>query len=679
MPHKHKMSELELVAFCQAKISDTEMYSETLQEERKNNLERYNTQPYGDEQEGESQVLSADVYETISWIMPELMEMFAGHKSVVTFKPYGHKDPEIAKRDSELASQESEYCRYVYNVQNNGFVRTYTWFKDALVQKTGYVRVFYQEKVEEEQETYQELTELDLAQMASDDEIEIKSMEFDAATGTHTVTVSRKSDVGQIMIENIAPENLLVDRNWNEPSLANCPFVCFKNQTTRSALIEAGYDYDLVMSIPINSEDDITDERISRYKDEGGLTYSVDSIVESSTSKIWIYECWVRVDYDDDGIAELRKVVLAGKQNNIVLESDRCDFVEIIALTPDPESHRHYGTCPADQVIEIQKIKTQLYREVLNNLYLSNRPRTVVNTATTEIDDLLTARIGGIIRTRGDVNSALREQAIPFVAGQSIDVIKYFDTVSQKRTGVMEMAQGLDPASMKDQSIYGMSSLMTAAQKKILLIGRIFAETGFKELMQRVRELSIKYVDKQEIIEVDGDYIEADPRRWRKKRDMVALVGLGNTGVDQKRLALQAIADYQEKVIAAQGTTVGPAAFMVDASNVYNTLSDMVEAFGLSSTARFFKNPEKIVKMSEASPPQDKEAPIDQALKLEEEKIAAELQFKTVQHDDEMEIQKEKLALEKRKLELDLRKIQVEEAKAVADGIFRAEEMLNND
>jgi hypothetical protein len=52
----------------------------------------------------------------------------------------------------EAAEQETDYINHVVMEKNNGFEIFYVWFKDALLSKNGYVKVYYEEEDDVDEE-----------------------------------------------------------------------------------------------------------------------------------------------------------------------------------------------------------------------------------------------------------------------------------------------------------------------------------------------------------------------------------------------------------------------------------------------------------------------------------------------------------------------------------------------
>jgi hypothetical protein len=632
-----------------------------LNQEREQALNYFLARPMGNEVAGRSQVQSMDVAETIDWIMPSLMRQFSGERGVVQFSPVGDEDEAIARAMGD-------YCRHVFNIQNPGFFITHCWLQDALLSKNGYLKIWWDEHQEEEREHYSNRTEDEAFLLLTDPEVDLLEHKIwegdDGQPDRHDLTMLRRRDVKQIRIAPVAPEDVLVAPGWHAISLKDCPFVAHRMRRTASELVREGFDRELVDSLP--GDEDYLNEGTSFARHAGEVLRPTASASPDAMRVITVYECYMRLDADDDGIAELQRVLLAGSHGHTLLSHEPIDQIPLISLTPLPMAHRHYGRSIADLVMEIQKIKTTLFRQVLDSLYLSNNPRVVADKHRIHVEDLMSNRIGGIVR--GDP-SAVSMLTVPFVGRDAMPVLHYLDQVREERTGVSKTMQGLDPSSLKDQSIYGMSSLMQAAMQKVELIARIFAETGFKELFGRVMELVSKYEDPARIEALTGFPFRQHPRAWRQSRDVRITVGLGNSAVDEKLQALDRIASFQEKIVAVQGGALGEQAVLVDAQNLHHTLTAMVDHLGLKQADRYFRNPtERLQELAQERAIRqalNPEVPMgDPAMELAGAELAARDRRATLEAELELLKHREKLALEHARLELE-REVQM--AKLAAD------------
>src|SRR5678815_175794 len=160
---KMKASDLKSMIAAEKADALAAISAAKLAEERANAMDYYLGHMAKDmpAQDGRSRAVSTDVADTIEGLMPSLMDIFAGSDEVVRFEPVG---PE----DEAAAQQETDYVNHVFMQQNPGFMTLYSFIKDALLSKTGIVKVWWEEREQEEEETYYDLTEEQFSKVAAE-------------------------------------------------------------------------------------------------------------------------------------------------------------------------------------------------------------------------------------------------------------------------------------------------------------------------------------------------------------------------------------------------------------------------------------------------------------------------------------------------------------------------------
>jgi hypothetical protein len=524
-----KMPTSELKAMLAAEKMDAlaAMRASKLSAERAHAMDYYNGDMSRDmpAADGRSRAVSTDVADTIDGLMPSLMEIFAGSDDVVRFEAFG---PE----DVAAAEQETDYVNHVFMQQNPGFLILYSFIKDALLSKVGIVKVWWEEREEESRETYLDQPDDAFALLVANPEIEIVAhsarpdpayrpaamspqppagglaaqpgsgaAEVAASTPApgesaaleddgpvpmlHDVTVVTRKTVAQARVEGVPPEEFGISRFAR--SLKDCGY-CFHEVIKREEdLIADGYDRDEIEAIPsytmlTNPEElarDTVDEHLSAGGDEG---------INEVNRQIKITEHYVRMDYEGNNKPALYRVTTGGDQGEVLTRNGEPEIVQVdmppfAAMTPVIVTHRFFGRSIADLVMDIQRIKTALLRAILDNAYLAVNPRVEVSEAhatETTLDDLLVSRPGGIVRTKmpGGVNW----QTVPAIAGEIFPVLEYADATREWRTGVNRQAQGLDANALQNTSATAAMQVYNAAQARMKLIARVFAETGIRDL-----------------------------------------------------------------------------------------------------------------------------------------------------------------------------------------------------
>jgi len=616
------LTELEVGSIVSSEIKASLGYiGSDITEQRQKSLEYYFGEPFGNEQEGRSQVVSTDVSDVIESILPTLLRTFAASDEIVKCEP-------VTAEDEEVAKQASDYLNYVFNKDNNGFITLYTLFKDALIQKNGVAKIYWDTSTKRERESYEKLSEDEYTMLVDEDGVEVKEhteyedesakkerdtvLEQITKSGQpidpmmleqvenapipmmHDVVIERKETFGKVKVEAIPPEEFLIERRAKSIEEAN--FVAHRTTVTRTQLIEAGFDSDKVYSLPSDSQDKYNEEKITRFRN---LDYDYDSNAgEASTDEISIYECYIRIDEEGDGIAKLRKITLAGTEGYTVLDNELCDSIPFVSVTPIIVPHRFYGRSVSEMTEDLQLIKSTVMRQLLDNMYLTNNNRVAVMDGQVNLDDLLTNRPGGVVRTKGAPGQVMMPMQTQTINSQAFPMLEYLDTVREQRTGITRYSQGMDADSL-NKTATGVNTILSQAQMRVELIARIFAETGVKDMFLKMFELIVKHQDKERIIKIRNNFVPFRPMEWRNRCNISISVGLGTGSRDQQLSILNNILQTQLKGLELQGSSDGP---MVNLRNIYNTLSKIVENAGLKNPNAFFTDPD--IGMQNMPPPQ---------------------------------------------------------------------------
>lgn len=579
------MNERDLVAIIRSNRRESLGVDDgDLSNERAEALDHYHGRPYGDEQEGRSQVVSKDLSETVDWAMPAILRVFTQSGNLGEFEPQG---PE----DEELARQESDYINQVIMKDNAGFMVLHDAIKDALLLKNGYVKHYWdtQEKISEEEYeglTLEELSLLAQQLQASGAEVEVKGQEermtelgpvFDIK-----LKITRKT--GKVVVEAVPCEEIRVSRRCRG-TLQDSPFTEHVTRKTRSELIEMGMDKEFVYDLPAKNETDNDQEVLARDSVNDESDWYGTSAADKSMDEIEFCEAYIRVDWDDDGIAELRKVVTVsdeippGDEWNEAIEA-----VPISGFVPKRVPHRHVGESLDDDLSDLQKIKTVLLRQMLDNIYLTNNNQWIVNERV-NLKDFLQSLPGGVKRVQGDapVSGSVEPVITAPIVGTIIPVIDYIDGIKESRTGINKATTGLDPDILKQSTKGAFIENLNRASQKIEMITRMLAETGVKEMVLQVHSLLIRHQDKPRVVRMRGKYVPVNPQEWRERTDLTVKVGLGTGSEEEKREKLLLISTLQEK--AAQAGMVGP-------TQIYAMFSDIAQTMGFDMPEKYLLDPE---------------------------------------------------------------------------------------
>jgi len=654
------MKEFDLQAIIENEIDNAIGYinTETV-EERRDALMAYNREPYGNEVEGRSTIVTGEVAEAVDGALPQLLRVFTQSDDVVRFEPK-------APGDEEKAKQATEYCNWVLMNDNPGFEVFQTWFKDALLQKAGVIKVWWNDETSVDKEKYENLSEEELTLLLADGQMEVvkqrqtqigevpvpptpEQMMMAQQTGvqpemtmqpvfSYNVTVKKINKKGSVKVENVPPEEFLISKKARR--IADAPFVAHRRLTTRSELISMGFKASEIDELPAYDDLTFTPERVARFPNG---EQPDDPSLDTSMDEIETFECYIRTDYDEDGIAELRRVFYAG---GTILENEEADFIPFCSVCPIPMPHKFFGHSLADRVVDIQKIKTTITRQMLDNLYLANNSRMAVVDGQVNLDDMLTVTPGGIVRVKN--NAAITPLAVPMVAGQAFPMLAYMDEVQQKRTGVTQASQGLDPNILQNTTATAVAMVQNAGAAKVELIARIFAETGVKDLFKSILHLVCKYQDKERIVRMRGKFVAIDPREWSNEYDLTVNVGLGTGNREQQMAMVAAILQKQEQIMSQMGIA-NP---LVSPSQYRNTLGRFIESAGFKDTSEFFREITPEMEQQLLQPQQQQPDPATAALmqqaqaqmQITQAKAQADIQLNQAKAQADIQLQREKAA-----------------------------------
>jgi len=703
MAKGQKLSKTELSSLVDSEVANA-MGSTTsagdLSKQRSQAMDYYLGRPLGNEQDGRSKVIIHDVAEVIENMLPSLLRIFTTSENVISFVPVG---PE----DVEAAAQETDAVNHVYWKENDGFMFTYTWLKDALLQKNGIVMATWDDSEIVTRETYKGLTNEELIVMINDPELELVESEehegviasgiqeengapvaTEAGIGmVYDAIFERTTKRGQVKLENVPPEEFMISSECRTVNPSDARFVGRRMQKTRQELIADGFDEDVILGLSKSPRlVDRSEEGISRrfLSDETDENTATDKLVEI----VDIIEAYIRVDYDGDGHAELRQVIKAG---STIISNEEVDRQPFHAWTPFPLPHKFFGLSLADQTMDIQLVRTTLVRQMLDNLYLANQPRKVIwedAIGDTTMDDLLSSRVGGVIRVTRPVNDSIREEDTPFVAQQAFPMLSFYDQRIEQRTGVGQGVQGLDTDSLKNVQTTALAQMSDMSSMMIENIARVFSETGMKTLMLHIHELMQKNASKSQYFRLRNKYVIMVPSEWRTRHNLTVTVGLGNGTREQKLIHLQAIRDVQAQI--AQGGGMGT---LISPENIYNTAKEFAKNALFKDPDMFFTDPSTLPPEAFDPPPDTAAAAQEQFIQMtsqiEQGKIQLETQKAAMQaQKDQSNLQmqgiKTQLAAEKAGAELQIKQAKVaidkqnadtESQKAIQDLLVKMEDL----
>ena len=629
------ISELEFEGIVRSEIESAINHHDTeLSGQRVENLDYYMGEPFGNEIDGRSKVVSTEVADVIEMMMPSLMKIFTASGEFVRFAPRG---PE----DVEAAAQATDYVNFILSNDNNGFVTIHNVMKDALLFKLGVVKSYYDETENVTEENYEALSEDELTALVSDPDIEVTGQsateqEDEFAPTLFDIKVKKTTRFGRVVIENIPPEEFLFSRRAK--SMDDCTFAAHRTHLSVSDLVGMGYDQDEVESYAGAEEAD--SELQERFEDlESGAEKTTS---DASQRSVLFTEVYIKSDYDGDGIAELRRVVCLGPAYT-VMENEPYDMMPFSVVSPILMPHRMVGRSVAELVKDLQEIKSALLRQQLDNIFATNNSRIAAVEGQVNMDDLMSNRPGGVVRMRAP--GMVQPITPPAISQMTFPLLQYIDQVKETRTGLTRASMGLDPDSLQSSTRAAVSATISAAQQKIEMIARVFAETGIKHLMKTVLHLVQLYQQEARVIRLRNSFVQMDPQSWDAQFDTIVEVGLGTGDIEKRISVLGQVASKQEEIL----TKLGVANPLCTLKQYRDTLAKIIELNGFKDVSAFLLDPDDLPPELQAkiqARHSQQATPQDEVIALEKAKAQAEIESDRMKMQAEIEIKRERAALE---------------------------------
>lgn len=635
--------------------------------------EYYHGELFGNEKKNRSKVVSTDVKDAVKDMMPSLLRIFFSTDRVVEFSAVGIED-------EALAQQMTDYINHVVVQQDNkGLLTTIGLLKDGLVRRIGVVK-WWREKLSRVSETeLEELTEQQLMSILEDEDVEdmdVLGVSEDPQMGPlYSVKVRRLAKGGYSAFAAVPPEEVIFTPGARS----------FKTAPLVAHIREVRVDELLSMGIPLEDfEDDIGNtervesDTLEAARDVNGEEHLVDGededALDPSQRKVLFCEAYALVDADEDGIGERRLFWCVGPSHKIVNGDGLGVPVSRVPMaywTPDPEPHTVEGESIYDDLKEIQLVKSQVLRGMLDSLSQAVNMDTEVVQGQVNLQDVLSSDVSKVIRVRAP--GMLRDIQHPFVGDAALPVLGYFDQVKEDRTGAGRASKGLDADALQSSTKAAVTAVFTKSQDRIEYIARVFAEMCWSELFEGLLELEIEHQNRKRKVRILNQYVEVDPRSWNSGMDVRINVGLGQGTPEDKLAHLAEILAKQEQLLQLGSPIVSMVEYR-------RSLARMVELRGTWFADEFFKpwgpqEEQQFQQMKAQQPP-----PPDPTMALVEvEKAKAEVQAQTammklqleqmkitLQDDRERDKMAREMALREREIEL---KHQVE----IRDGELKAQ------
>lgn len=603
---------------------ESRAYNGTLLEEVEAAINSYNGQPYGDEEDGRSQVVAGDVSETTDYMLTSILDVVTASGRIVEFEPQN-------EGDEEQTDDATEAMHYIYR-RKSGYRLIHDWAKAGLVEKIGIVKSCVERKKQRVDALYHPAMVPDNAIQAEE------TNQPHPVDGSPMIRAVTLEDTAATFPDYHVPlEEFRVAPDARD--LDSAVYLCHLTEKSLSELVELGFD---VSDVNMAEGSNPLFTALATARDDGRPSWYGVLNREGSNRKVWLREEYVLYDLDGDGISER---LCVHRVDNTVLSIETVDYEPFEFWCPYPMQGRLIGQSLADKTMDIQRVNTVLERNMLDSLYFQTAPGTFIDErfiGDHTLDDLLTVRPGRIVRTKGGYPQP-EERAD--VSQTAMAAIEFKIRQREARTGITRLNKGVDEDALNDTAS-GQAMLMTRGQQMERYIIRNFAE-GVARLFMKKVGLMRRYGQPFQI-RVDGEYRVVDPSQWPEDMEVQVVVGLGS-GSKQERIIHRQLIGQAQSMLKMAGSPI------VTDDNVYNNAVGLARDCGLQANDLFTAPPKDAQgnPIPQQQPPdpkaqalmaqvQVKQAALEQQAQAEQEKLS----LMAATHQNEAQVQAAKIQME---------------------------------
>lgn len=484
--------------------------------------------------QGVSQIVSSDTVEVVEGYLAVIAELMFNNNKLCKFIPAGTQPSDFHK-----AKVASDLVNYTIFKQNDGWEILNTWVKAALLWKNSIVRWEYVEDHEYSFEEYDTISQENLDIILAEEGVEVvgklkydQELKRNEETGQSEyvmvykdVRLQRKHNKTRIQIKNVHPECFRITRDAH--TLEDASFVGIQIDMTRSEIrkyfpeVAKDIDWDQIGDGSHDWATKYTEEQAARKRLVGEEYWlggnSRELFPTEASRQLTVIECWLRVDRDGDGIAELKHFIVAG--STLLLEED-VDCIPLAVLCPFEVPHEFFGLSVADMVRPTTMATTAILRGFVENVYLTNYSPKLADPNVVDFSALQNMKPKQIIATNGNPNTAVAAMTPDTISQGTVPLLEMLQLHKEQATGLSKAAQGLnDTLYVSGNSEEKMQRAQSAAQVRIQYMARRFAETGFtrlcdgiyKVLREKFKGQTVKYTTQNEIFKsVDPSTLPSD-------------------------------------------------------------------------------------------------------------------------------------------------------------------------
>lgn len=564
--------------------------------------------------------ISRDVKTTIDWMLPSIMEVFIGTDDPCDIKGQSLQDDVAAKKLQSIV-------KYQINKKNDYFRFLYSFIKEGLITNLGVAKVYWErDETRNEMEVMVDSSNLDqFLQMEQMGKIEIKEMTIIDGLAAIIKYDEIKTHFNNPVIENMSPSELRFTPDGH--TLAESKFVAqrkmVKGSYLKSKELEGVFqDVDKAIKEADDRKRTGYDQYTNKYFDSYGNFLNDD---DNASKDLVLYEAYLDVDYNNDGILE-KVIVHAVGDVPIAIQENTFRSVPFFIFAPEPDPYIPYGeTSYADTLEQLQDLKTVLIRQVIIAVAKNNRPQMFVAEHKVDTDALIDGDELIPVRDGSPAEAVMYSPHIP-LDPITMTLVQYAQNDIESQSGSTRYNQGLDSNSL-NKTASGINAVMGAADKKMKLIARIFAECAWVPIIKHIIKLDQQFLDPYQQFRLNDEMVNISPEELDIDYDLVVNTGQGAATKEAQMNYLIMI--MQQLYPALQNMGVATE------KSWYETAKDLLEKMGIRNVQNYLIDPDsdqwkqaQIQKQQAAEQAEQKQ--LDTMLMLQKVKLESELQRQSI-------------------------------------------------
>ena len=575
-----------------------------------------------------SEFCSRDIKTTIKWMLPSLEEPFLGTDDPVDIRAVNVDDDAKAKKVQQLLK---------YQLQRKNAYPTFiesSW-KDALKYNWCVAKVWWRR--EEERTRYK--------QMVSSDNVEFVAMllQEETAGNAEIIEVKPLKDAPDIavvtfdkitvtanypVVQYMSPDELRYTPDGR--NVQDAKFIAHRKMVNGDYLKqkEAEGIYKNVDKAMKEYESNVGDTRPDELQVESNS--ELETIAEKlsdddfASKQFELYECYLHVDYNNDGRFENVIVHAIGETPIRIAKNDMgmAPFFHF-SVEADPINAFNENEGFTDDLEQQQDLKTAIFRQVITNVAKNNAPRTYVNT-NVDVDALINNDEIVVCDTTENPSTQVYANAQLPISPLSMEVIQYAQNEIEAQSGSTRYNQGLDSNSL-NKTATGITAILGSAEKRMKQMSRMFAENYIVPIFKYIILLDQKYMDQEQIIRLTNENIVITKDELNIDYDLIINVGLG-PGTKEAQIQYLMVMINQIYPILAQAGLITPKSW-------YNIISELLEKMGIRNVQNYILDPDsQEAAQFQQEQEQKAEAAAQQQMQMEQQKAQWEIEKARTPH-----------------------------------------------